>query len=55
MNASYASPTADAAYAKIIGVAPEGFVTRMLDGMNGWTIALTLLLSAVMWDQSMLN
>lgn len=53
MNASYASPTADAAFAKIVGVAPGGIVSRLLDGVNGWTIALTLFLMAVVYDQSM--
>lgn len=53
MNASYASPTADAAFAKIVGVAPGGVVSRLLDGVNGWTIALTLFLMAVVYDQSM--
>lgn len=52
MNASYASPTADAAFAKIVGVAPEGIVARLLDGVNGWTLVLTLLVTAVAYDQS---
>lgn len=53
MNASYASPTADATFAKIAGVAPGGVIARLLDGVNGWTIALTLLVTAVLYDQSM--
>lgn len=53
LNASYASPTADAAFAKIVSVAPEGLVARLLEGVNGWTIALMLLVTAVAYDQSM--
>ncbi|KAL1305435.1 hypothetical protein AAFC00_002318 [Neodothiora populina] len=50
MNASYASPTADAAFAKIARVAPEGLIVRLFE-VNGWTIAMTLILTAVMYDQ----
>lgn len=53
MNASYASPTADAAFAKIANVAPEGLIAQMVGGVNGWTIALTLLMTAIAYDQSM--
>lgn len=53
MNASYASPTADAAFAKIVSVAPGGVIARLLDGINGWTVALTLLVTAVLYDQGM--
>ena len=53
MNASYASPKADAAFAKIASIAPEGVLTQLLDGINGWTIVLTLLVSAMAYDQSM--
>lgn len=52
MNASYASPVADAAFAKINAITPEGFVNRLLAGVNGWTVALTLLIGAVLYDQS---
>lgn len=55
MNASYASPTADAAFAKIVGGAPDSIVARVLEGINGWTIALTLLLTAVLYDQGRLH
>lgn len=51
MNASYASPVADAAFAKINAIAPEGFVQRILAGANAWTVVLTLLIGAVLYDQ----
>jgi C-22 sterol desaturase len=51
MNASYASPVADAAFAKISAIAPEGFVQRLLAGVNTWTVVLTLLIGAVLYDQ----
>lgn len=50
-NASYASPVADAAFAQIKAIGPEGIVARLLDGVNGWTIALMVLLSLVAYDQ----
>jgi len=52
MNASYASPVADAAFAKVRAIAPEGVVARLLNGINGWTVVLTILLSLVAYDQS---
>ena len=51
MNASYASPTADAAFAKIVNVAPGGVVARLLDGMSAWTVLFTLVMAAVAYDQ----
>jgi len=51
MNASYASPVADAAFAKINAIAPEGFVQRLLAGVNAWTVVFTLLIGAVLYDQ----
>lgn len=45
-----ASPRADAS-----ALAGEklsyGFLARMVDGMNVWTVILTLLLTAVLYDQ----
>jgi len=51
MNASYASPVADAAFAKINAIAPEGFMQRLLAGVNTWTVVFTLLIGAVLYDQ----
>ncbi|KAJ9666819.1 RNA polymerase C-22 sterol desaturase [Coniosporium apollinis] len=47
-NASFASPRADASY-----TTPHdgGIVGAVLDATNGWTIALTLLCLAVVYDQ----
>lgn len=55
MNASYASPVADAAFANIKAIAPEGVFARYLNGVNGWTVALMILLSLVAYDQSMFS
>lgn len=55
MNASYASPVADAAFAKINAIAPEGFVQRLLAGVNTWTVVFTLLIGAVLYDQGELK
>ncbi|KAI5199562.1 sterol C-22 desaturase [Aureobasidium subglaciale] len=52
MNASYASPVADAAFAKISAIAPEGFLQRLLAGVNAWTVVFTLLIGAVLYDQA---
>lgn len=52
MNASYASPVADAAFAGVKAIAPEGLVAHLLSGVNGWTVALMVLLSLVAYDQS---
>jgi C-22 sterol desaturase len=51
MNASFASPVADAAFAKITTVAPEGFVQQLIAGANMWTVVLSLLIGAVLYDQ----
>ncbi|GAB7357717.1 hypothetical protein MBLNU459_g0380t1 [Dothideomycetes sp. NU459] len=53
MNASYASPVADAAFARVAAIAPAGMVARVLSGVNGWTVVLMLLLSVVAYDQIM--
>ncbi|KAK4990954.1 RNA polymerase C-22 sterol desaturase [Elasticomyces elasticus] len=52
VNGSYASPIADAAYATV-GTVNNGFVSKVLGGIDGWTIALTLFLSLVAYDQIM--
>jgi len=53
MNTSYASPSANAVYAKVAAVAPEGVISRLIEGANAWTVVLSLLAAAVVYDQSM--
>jgi hypothetical protein len=50
VNATLASPRAEAAVHVGAQVA-SGFVARILDGMNVWTVLLTLFLGAVLYDQ----
>lgn len=50
-NVSYASPTADAAFARI-QPATGGLAAQVLQNLNGWSIALTVLLGLVAYDQS---
>lgn len=50
MNASFASPLADAAFAKM-NMPSHGILQRILDSLNGWSIALTILLCLVTYDQ----
>lgn len=51
MNATYASPTADAAFAKV-SVSSENLISTLLSRVNGWSLAITILLSLVAYDQS---
>lgn len=50
VNASYASPLADAAFAKV-NMPADGIVARLSNGVNGWSIALTILAILVTYDQ----
>ncbi|KAJ9619259.1 RNA polymerase C-22 sterol desaturase [Taxawa tesnikishii (nom. ined.)] len=50
MNATYASPTADAAFAKV-SVSSENLISTLLSRVNGWSLAITILLSLVAYDQ----
>lgn len=50
-NITYASPVADAAFARVT-MASEGLVNRLLSNLNGWTLALTIFLGLVAYDQS---
>ena len=52
LNASFASPLADAAFAKI-NAAPAGLVTRIMNNFTPWTVLLTVFLLLVGYDQSM--
>jgi len=50
LNASFASPLADATFAKMTMPA-EGIVSRISGNLNVWTVLLTLLVLAVGYDQ----
>lgn len=50
-NVSFASPLADAKYAQILGNTQiNGFLTKVSE-LSGWTIAITILLVLVAYDQ----
>jgi C-22 sterol desaturase len=50
-NVSFASPLADAKYAQTLGNPQiNGFLTKLSE-LSGWTIALTILLVLVAYDQ----
>ncbi|OCK82361.1 cytochrome P450 61 [Lepidopterella palustris CBS 459.81] len=54
VNASFVSPTADAKIAQRIGqINANSLVSTILNGINGWTIALTLFFVLVAYDQFM--
>jgi hypothetical protein len=50
LNASYASPTADAQYA-LRQVEFSGILSRLTQGWSAWSIALTLFMGLVLYDQ----
>lgn len=50
-NASFASPLADAKYAQFVGHPQIDSLLTQLSELSGWTIAITLLLVAVAYDQ----
>lgn len=49
-NASYASPTADAQF-PLQPLAVAGVLSRLTQNISGWTIALSLFLGLVLYDQ----
>lgn len=52
MNGSFVSPTADAKVAHMVTeLNVNGIVNRVLEGVSGWTIILTILLMTVAYDQ----
>ena len=51
MNASFASPLADAKYPQFVGHPQIDSILTQLSEISGWTIAVTLLLVAVAYDQ----
>jgi C-22 sterol desaturase len=50
-NISFASPVADAKYAQIVGNPQIHGLLAKLSELSGWTIALTILLVLVAYDQ----
>ncbi|KAI9824444.1 MAG: RNA polymerase C-22 sterol desaturase [Thelocarpon impressellum] len=54
VNASVASPSADASMGSVVAVkAPTGFTSLLMEGASGWTITLTVFLMLVAYDQFM--
>jgi hypothetical protein len=51
VNASFASPLANANLKIPISGGDGGFLTAFYNGFNAWTVALTLLLTLVAYDQ----
>jgi len=52
VDASYASPSADATYALPIGSSSlTSVLSRVLQSVNGWSLALTIILGLVAYDQ----
>jgi C-22 sterol desaturase len=54
-NVSFASPLADAKYTQIIGQPQIDGLLGRLGELSGWTIALTLLLILIAYDQCKLS
>ena len=50
INASFVSPPANAPY-PIQNDLLSGYVGRMLDNINGWTVVLAIFLGLVLYDQ----
>lgn len=52
MDVTYASPTADAAFASVKSTTSQGLVNSLVRNINGWTVFLTILIGCVAYDQS---
>ena len=52
LNASYASPTADAQYA-LRYVESSGILNRLTQGWSAWSVVLTVFMGMVLYDQCM--
>jgi len=52
VNTSFASPLANANLKIPVSGGDGGFLTAFYNGFNAWTVALTLLLTLVAYDQS---
>ena len=50
VNGSFASPLADASYAQHVS-ADSGILSRLYGGMNGFSVALSVFLVLVAYDQ----
>jgi hypothetical protein len=55
VNASFVSPLANANLKIPISSGDGGFLAAIYDGSNAWTVALTLLLTLVAYDQCALH
>ena len=53
INSSFASPAANADYVTKFREADSGLLARLYSGLDGWTVAITILLMLVAYDQSM--
>lgn len=53
VNSSFASPLADAQMPVRTFGGLDRFVSKALEGVNGWSVALSLLLFLVVYDQCM--
>ena len=51
VNGSFASPAANADYATAISAADEGLLSRIYNGTSGLSVAATMLLILVAYDQ----
>ncbi|KAF2503307.1 sterol C-22 desaturase [Lophium mytilinum] len=51
LNTTFASPTADAKFAAIAQQNVNGILNTIVNGTNAWTIAATLFLALVVYDQ----
>ncbi|KAI9892863.1 MAG: RNA polymerase C-22 sterol desaturase [Vezdaea aestivalis] len=51
MNASFSSPVANAQQGAKLALDQATFVRSFLGGLNGWSVCITLLLMAVVYDQ----
>lgn len=53
VNASFASPSADAQFApELRGTPIAGVLGRVLEGVNAWSVIVTLFAMLVVYDQS---
>ena len=52
MNSTFASPAANADYAApIMDATGGGLLSSVYNGINGWSVVITLLLTLVAYDQ----
>ena len=51
MNGTFASPAANAEYALPSQASDNGLLALLFSGLNGWTVAFTLIFLSVAYDQ----